>query len=80
MNGLNEKQRKAFAELVSAIPKTNLFSEVGHGGNSEGTALGEIENKVKKLMSEDKELTYSDAIKSVFEQNPELAHRYERRE
>lgn len=78
MQGLNEKQRKAFSELVTALPKTEVFNEVGHGGNNEGTAFAEIESKAKKLMSEDKAMSYSDAVKRVCEENPKLANQYEK--
>ena len=77
MKDLNETQRKTFAELVNAVPASNLFDEIGNGGNTEGSAFAEIEGKVKKLMSEDKQLRYADAVKSVCEENPKLAHRYE---
>ncbi len=77
MKGLTATQRKSFGELVSAIPASNLFNEVGHGGSAAGTAFAEVENMTKKLMSDDKALTYSDAVKRVFEENPELANRYE---
>ncbi len=77
MKGLTEKQRKEFAELVNALPTANLFGEIGHGGAGEGTAFAEIESKTKKLMSEEKGLTYSDAVKRVCEENPVLASRYE---
>lgn len=77
MQGLNEKQRKEFSELVIALPKTEVFNEVGHGDSNEGSAYAEIESKTKKLMSEDKALTYSDAVKRVCEEHPKLANQYE---
>jgi hypothetical protein len=78
MEGLNDKQRKEFSEIVSAIPATQIFNERGHGGNTEGSAASEVENLAKKVMSENKGMQYADAVTQVFSENPELAKRYER--
>ncbi len=77
MKALSEGQRKIFAELVNTIPEAGMFTEVGHGGNADGTAFAEIETKAKKLMSDNKAITYTDAVKRVCEENPSLANRYE---
>lgn len=77
MKELDAKQRKAFAELVNAIPSSKLFNESGHGGNTEGTAFNEIDAKAEKLMSENKGMSYADAVKKVCSDNPELNNRYQ---
>jgi len=77
MKALDEGQRKAFAEIVKTIPEANLFGEIGHGGGAEGTAFAEIDSKAKILMSEDKAITYTDAVKRLCDENPALASRYE---
>ena len=73
---LTEAQRKTFAELVNSIPSSQLFSEKGSGQVSEGSAVKEIELKVKTMMSEDKALSYSEAVITVCKENKELADRY----
>jgi hypothetical protein len=77
MLGLSDKQRAEFSEIVTAIPATKLFSENGTGASTEGTAFSEIDTKAKKLMSENKGMSYSDAVNGVVKANPELANRYE---
>jgi len=77
MLGLTETQRKEFTEIVSAIPSSKLFGEVGSGnGVVEGTAAAELNNKVQKLMSDDKALKYSDAVRKVLASDKALAERY----
>ena len=77
MLGLTDAQRKTFAEIVEAIPSSQLFKELGAGnGTGEATAAGELTKKVEKLMSEDKALKYSDAIKKVLASDKDLAKRY----
>ena len=73
---LTEAQRKTFAELVDSIPSSQLFSEKGSGQTVEGSAVAEIEAKTKVMMSEDKALSYSDAVNKVCSENKELAERY----
>ena len=77
MLGLTDTQRKAFAEIIEAIPSSKLFNEVGSGSATEGTAFAEIQSRTQKLMSEDKKLTYSDALKKVIASDPDLGKRYE---
>lgn len=77
MLGLTDAQRKAFGEIVAAIPSSKLFNEVGSGsGVVEGTAAAELNAKVEKAMSEDGKLTYSDAVRKVLASDKELAQRY----
>lgn len=76
MFGLDEAQRKTFAEIIENIPAGQLLKEKGDGTGTEGTAFAEIESKIKKLMSEDKAIKYSDALNTVCQENKELAERY----
>ena len=76
MLGLTDSQRKAFAEIVKAIPQGSLFSENGHGGDTEGTAVAELGTKVEAAMKDDNKLTYSDAVRQVLSKNPDLSARY----
>ena len=78
MLGLTDAQRKTFAEIVEAVPSSNLFSETGSGSSvAEGSAAAELSGKVTKLMSEDKALKYSDAVRKVLASDKGLAKRYE---
>lgn len=78
MLGLTEAQRKAFAEIVKGIPTSRLFGEAGSGddGSDDGSAAGELNKKVEKAMSEDKQLQYSDAVRQVLASDKDLANRY----
>lgn len=77
MLGLTDAQRKTFAEIVEAIPSSQLFDEKGSGnGTGEATAAGELTKKVEKLMSEDKQMSYSDAVKKVLASDAGLSKRY----
>ena len=78
MLGLSVAQRKTFAELVDSIPSSQIFSEKGSGQIVEGSAVAEIEAKTKVMMSEDKTLSYSDAVNKVCSENKELADRREK--
>ena len=80
MLGLNEAQRKEFAELISAIPEARLFNEMGKGsgaGATEGSAAALLKSKAEKLMSEDKALSYSAALRKVIASEPALAAQHE---
>lgn len=77
MCSLNKEQSEKFQEILSELPKVQLFGELGDLGSESKTAAKEIEEKVKVKMSEDKAMKYSDALKAVIEENPELNKRYE---
>lgn len=76
MLGLTDGQRKAFAEIVDAIPSSKLFGEVGKAVAAEGSAAAELEARIQKSMSEDNKLTYSDALRKVIASDKDLAARY----
>lgn len=76
MLGLTEAQRKAFSEIVEAIPSSKLFGERGSSVAAEGTAAAELANRIEKAMSEDSKLTYSDAVRKITASDPALAQRY----
>lgn len=76
MLGLTDAQRKAFAEIVEAIPSSKLFGERGSSVAAEGTAAAELASRITKTMSEDSKLTYSDALRKVIASDKDLASRY----
>ena len=79
MESLNDAQVVKFTELLKQLPKTEIFSEVGGGdGAVEGTAKAEVDAKVEKKMSENKDLKFSDALKQVMSENEGLEERYDR--
>lgn len=76
---LSETQRDQLATIVkdSAAPKLS-FKEVGDSGNTETGIEGiaaEVNTAAKAKMSELK-ISYSDAVRKVFKENPELQKRY----
>lgn len=79
MSTLEDKQRKAFNELIARIPAQSLFSELGTGDDHDvaDDPATELNAKVASLRSEDKALDYRTAVTRAFKENPELAKRYE---
>jgi phage I-like protein len=75
---LSERQRDQFVNLVNNMAKadTSIFSEIGDGGTTEVSVFAEVEAKVKDAMKANDKLTYSEALKKVFAENPELHTRY----
>jgi len=76
MTELSEKQRATFSEIINAIPSTKMFKEIGAQNASENSAEVEVDTKVKTLMKENKEMTYSEAVNKIFAENKELGKRY----
>lgn len=79
MSTLEDKQRKAFNELIARIPAQSLFNELGTGDDHAvaDDPATELNAKVASLRSEDKALDYRTAVTRVFKENPELAKNYE---
>lgn len=78
MLGLTDAQRKSFKEIVEAIPSSKIFGEVGSSDNvADGTAALELNKRVEKMMSENKSLSYADAVKKVVASDKNLAKQYE---
>lgn len=77
MMSLNEKQHKIFTEIVGEMPEINIFGEAGDAGATETTIQKEVDNKVNAKMKADDGMTYSDALKAVFDESPALAKKYE---
>ena len=77
MFSLSAKQRDQFRNIVNNLPKATFsLGEIGDGGNAGATVFAEVEAKVKEVRKADETLTYSDALRKVFAENPELADRY----
>lgn len=77
MESLNEAQQAKFSALIAELPKAQLFTELGtNAAAAEGTAKAELEAKIKVKMSENKEVKYSEALKQVFAESPDLTERY----
>lgn len=76
MHSLTREQYSEFKAIVKELPKTNIFGEAGATNASENSATKQVETAVNKLMASDKAMKYSDALKQVFNENPELAERY----
>ena len=83
METLNTAQRTAFSSLLKDLPKSQLFEEKGDGtgGDAGGTDAEEVEKKTaEKITTAEKagkKLSYSEALKQVMSENPELGKRYE---
>jgi phage I-like protein len=79
MRTLSEPQRDQLRNIVSNLPKISLsFSEAGDGGKNEpASAADEVDAKVQeKIKASEGKLNYSDALRAVFAENPDLHTRY----
>ncbi len=72
---LSDEQSEKFDSIVSELVKDGLVevSEKGSGSGEAAELTERFEAEVKKLMDEDKDLSYKDAISKVSADNPELA-------
>jgi hypothetical protein len=68
---LNDDQQAKFFEIVNALPKSTLFSELGDNGAGAGEIKVpegfsedsvKLDAKAKELMASDKDLSYEKAL------------------
>jgi len=76
MESLNDAQRAKFSALITEIPKSISFAEMGGEGN-EGNSFAEVESKVEAKMKGNTKLSYSEALKEVMSENEGLEQRYD---
>jgi len=77
VRSLSESQRDQFATLVNGMPKSALnFKELGDGGKTDNDVVAELNAAVKVKETEGK-MKYSEALKVVLKEQPELAKRYQ---
>lgn len=77
MCSLSKEQNEKFQEILTELPKVELFGELGDSGSEGKSAMSEIEEKIKELQKEDSAMTYADGLKSVLASNPELSKKYD---
>ena len=80
---LSEKQRDQFYNILGNLPKADasIFSEVGDGGGDLGTSQS-VYKKISSLANEkikasEGKLSFSDALKQVYKENPGIKKEYE---
>ena len=73
---LDKTQLQAFREIVKELPESLSFSEVGDAGNTKVTSATEIDTLITEKRKADPKLTYSEALKRVFKENPTLADKH----
>ena len=79
METLSDAQSAKFTALLSELPKTSAFTEVGaDSGVVEGTAQAVIDAKVNEKMKASAGMKYSDALKEVFAENDGLELSYDK--
>jgi hypothetical protein len=81
---LSEKQQGEFVALIGDMPTANtkqLFDELGDGGKNLNSAAGiysEIKNLADaKVTASQGKLSFSDALRQVYSEKPELKTSYE---
>lgn len=81
---LSESQREQFRQIVQNMPKAtpSMFKELGDEGEQHANGVQDIAKQVQKLanekMSANAKLSFSEAIKQVFMEKPELKAEYEK--
>lgn len=74
---LSETQRTQFTALVAGMPKTSMFKELGKSESGvQLKASEEVAQAVKAKMIAEPKLKYSDALRQVFKEKPELSKLY----
>lgn len=74
---LSKDQRLAFSALLKDVVQSEKFAEKGATkGATEGTAFAELEAKIAERMKANTKLSYSETLKQVMSENPDLAKRY----
>ena len=76
METLSPEQYSAFLVIMKEVPKTNIFGEVGATDATENNAQTQIDKLVEAKTTKDKAMSYSDALKEVMSENPELSEQY----
>lgn len=78
MVSLSEKQRDQFRNIINNLPQPKLsFGEIGDGGKTEASVFAEVEAKVQeKIKASEGKMSYSEALRQVFAENPDLHKRY----
>jgi len=71
---LSEPQIEQFKELVSELPKVNLFGEIGSDSAISISAEEQLDKLVKAKMSESN-LSYTLALQQVLAEHPEIAEK-----
>ena len=70
----NEKVQGLFKEFVTGLPKVSakLFKEEGGEGEGKGDKSAKLDEAIAKVQTENKGMKYSEALKIVSRENPEL--------
>lgn len=79
---LSEEEREKFDEILKsaskAIAEGALYGEIGSGGGSETSTMGEVRELAKALQAEDPKLSYQMAEAKVWEARPDLYNKHRR--
>ena len=78
MCSLSKEQGEKFQEILTELPKVQIFGEIGDLGSESKSAMKEIDEKIAAMRKDDSAMTYSDALKAVLDENPELNKKYEK--
>lgn len=76
MFSLDETQRAQFTNIVNNMPEMKMSEEIGDGGTEEVKASDLLDKKADELVTASvkagEKMTYSEAVKQVLRDNPEL--------
>jgi phage I-like protein len=70
---------EGFKKFIEAAPKVVSTTETGSGGEGgEHTAADKVNQEAQKLMKENKGMSFTDAVRKVLKDSPDLAKEYEK--
>lgn len=74
---LNKAQRESFSSLMAETVDSSKFKELGSGDGKDGAqgAIALVETKIQAKIDAEK-MSYKDALKAVFSEDPKLAEQY----
>jgi phage I-like protein len=73
----SEEQKKAFYEIVTALPDIKIAGEKGEAGQMGLTAKEQIDIKIVEARKADDKLSNADATSKVLKEFPDLANKYQ---
>ncbi|MEK7994722.1 MAG: phage protease [Planctomycetota bacterium] len=80
MKSLSETQRDQFRNIVSSLPTSTMFAELGDGGkqiDASETAAAKLDAMAKEIVkASEGKMTYSAALSQATKENPKLASDY----
>lgn len=69
---IQETERQNLMSVYEAMPKVELYGQVGHGGDGAGKSADDRINELSEQRAKEKSISFSAALKEVMTEHPEL--------